>query len=211
MPSSCPAIRSWLSFRSVPKTPVSDLPGQIGGTDDAGVGGKCGLGDVHLWPVMSPGQAPLEGRPRGADEQLTRLADAAADNEAAGVEYGRQVGHTLAEPAAHDPEAAQRRRVTLAGCLGYLGTPDRVWVAPGHLEQPRRAAGRAPGEVPGLRRQGIAAGVLLPAAPVSAAAQPPVLYHAEMPRLPCHPPPAAVEPAVQHEACPDAGAHRDEN
>src|SRR5215467_15758728 len=141
MPSSCPAIRSWLSFRSVPKTPVSGLPGQIGGADDAGVGAKYGPGDVHLWPVMSPGQAPLEGRPRGADEQLTRLADAAADNEAAGVEYGRQVGHTLAEPATDDPEAAERRRITLGGCLGYLRTPDRVGVAPGELEQACRPAG----------------------------------------------------------------------
>src|SRR5215469_11161071 len=141
MPSSCPAIRSWLSFRSVPKTPVSGLPGQIGSADDAGVGAECGLGDVYLWPVMPPGQALLEGRPRGTDEQFTRLADAAADNEAAGVEYGCQVGHALAEPAAHDPEATQRRRVTLAGGLGYLRTPDRVWVAPGQLEQPRRAAG----------------------------------------------------------------------
>src|SRR5260370_33049416 len=115
VPSSCPAIRSSLSFLSVPKnTSSSGLAGQISRADDAGVGAKRGPREVYVWPVMSSGQALFEGRPRGTDEQFTRLAHAAADDEAARVAYGRQVGHPLPQPAAYDPETAQRRQVTLA-------------------------------------------------------------------------------------------------
>jgi hypothetical protein len=96
---------------------------------------------VYLRPVTPPGQAPLKGRPGGTDEQLTCLAHPAADDEAAGVEDGRQVGHALPEPAAHDAEAAQRGRVTFLGRLGDLRAPDRVRVAPGKLEQAGRPAG----------------------------------------------------------------------
>jgi hypothetical protein len=96
---------------------------------------------VYLRPVTPPGQASLESRAGGTDEQFARLAHAAADDEAAGIEDGRQIGHALPEPAAHDAEAAQRGRVTLLGRLGDLRAPDRVRVAPGKLEQAGRPAG----------------------------------------------------------------------
>src|SRR5262249_966662 len=134
----------------------------------------------------------------------------AADHNALRIEYRRQVGQPLPQPGAHDHVAAARCRVTLPGRLGDVRAVDRTGVAASQLQQPHRPARGAHGEIPRLRHQGAAARVLLPAAPVPAAAQPPVGHHTEMPGLPRHPPPAPVEPAVQDEAGPDARAHGDE-
>src|SRR5580700_9414206 len=57
----------------------------------------------------------------------------------------------------------------------------------------------------------IAARVLLPAAPVPAAAEPAVGHHPVVPGLARRAPPAAVELAVEHDPGADPGAHGDQH
>src|SRR5262249_45761971 len=114
-------------------------------------------------------------------------------------------------PAADRPEPPPRPRVALRCRRGALRAGDSLRAPPGELQQPHRRPRRTPGELAGLSHQGTAARVLLPAATVATPAQPAVGYHPVVPRLPGHAPLAPVEPAVQDDAGPDAGADRDED
>ena len=56
---------------------------------------ELGPAEFHPRPVPAPGQRPFEGCPRLAEQQVARLADPAAEHEAAGVEDRRQIGQSL--------------------------------------------------------------------------------------------------------------------
>src|SRR5262249_38666714 len=135
----------------------------------------------------------------------------AADHKAARVEDAGQRGQALAQPAAHDLETAQRDRVSLVRGLGYLGAADAVHAAAAELEQPHRGVRRAPGELPGLGDQGVAARVLLPAAAVAAPAQPPVRHDAVVAGLAGDAPAAPVQLTVDHDPGADTRADGDEH
>ena len=158
--------------------------------------------------MTAAGQGPFEGRAGRVEQQLTRLGHAAADHEAGRIEHRGQVGQALAEPAAHDLEAAQRGRVAFGRGLGDLRAGNALGYSPAQLEQPHGALRGAPGELARLGDQGVAAGVLLPAAPVPAAAQPPVGDHPDVAGLAGDAPAAAVQLAADDDGGPDPGPDR---
>src|SRR5262249_51550310 len=153
---------------------------QVGGADDAGVLAELRDLDLGQRPVTAAGQRALEGGPRGVEQQFPRLGYAAAYHEAGRIENPGQVGQPLAEPAADGLEAAQRGRVAFGRSLGDHRPGDSFRRSVTQLEQPDGAARRAPGELTGLGDQGVAAAVLLPAAPVPAAAQPAVGHYPDV-------------------------------
>ena len=65
-----------------------------------GLGAEGGGHDARLRPVPASGQGPPEGLPGRPQQQLAGLADAAADDEGAGVEGRREVRQADAQPAA---------------------------------------------------------------------------------------------------------------
>ena len=109
----------------------------------------------------------------------------------------------------HLPELGQlldRELVALARGVGDDRAVDPVDVAAGEVQQ---GPGQERSGVGGLARvadQGGTAGVLLEAAVVAAAAQPPAGYDAQVADLGADPEGAAVELAVEHQPAPDAGA-----
>ena len=180
-------------------------PGQVGGADDPGVLTELRDPDLGQRPTAAAGQRALESGPRGIEQQVARLGYAAADHEAGRIEDRGQVGQPLAEPAAHDLEAAQRGRVALGRGPGYHRAGNALGYSPAQLQQPDGAFRSAPGELARLGDQRVPAAVLLPAAPVPAAAQPPVGHHPDVAGLARHPPAAAVELAADQDGGADAG------
>src|SRR3984885_12453456 len=151
--------------------------GEVGGADQARVRAEPGDPDLGQRAVGTAGEAVGKREASRADQQVPGLGDAAADYEATRVENRGQVGQAGSEPVPDDLEAAQGHGVAFLGRAGNRRAVDALDAPAGQLEQPGGPAGRAPGEVTRLGDQGIPAHVLLPAAPVSAAAQPAVRYH----------------------------------
>src|SRR5271169_4506313 len=186
-------------------------PGQVGGADDASVLAELRDSDLGQRPATAAGQRALEGGPRGIEQRVARLGHAAADHEAGRIEDRGQVGQPLAEPAAHDLEAAQRGRVALGRGLGYHRAGNALRYSPAQLQQADGSFRRAPGELTRLGDQRVPAAVLLPAAAVPAAAQPPVGHHPDVAGLTRHPPAAAVELAADQDGGPDTGPQGDQH
>src|SRR5690606_4376206 len=130
----------------------------------------------------------------------------------AGVEDRAEVGQALRGPLRDRPEALQRGLVALAGRLRHLGAADALGAAAAELQQAPRHRGRHPGQVARLVDEGVAAGVLLPAAAVAAAAAAAVRDDPEVAHLRADAEPAPVELAVDDDAAADPGAegHQDE-
>ena len=172
---------------------------------------SCGGPDLGERPVAAAGQGPLEGRTGRVEQQFTRLGHAAADHEAGRVEDRGQVGQALAEPAAHDLEAAQRGRVAFGRRLGDLAGRK----CPQAFPRPAAAAASRPPacawRTRAPRRPGRCRCVLLPAAPVPAAAQPPVRDDPDVPGLAGHAPAAAVQLAADDDGGADPGPDRDQH
>ena len=187
---------------------LAGLPGQIGGTDDACVLTELRGPDLRERPVTPAGQGPFEGRAGRVEQQFTRLGHATADHEAGRIEHRGQVGQALAEPAADDLEAAQRDRVAFGRGLSDLRTGNTLGYSPAQLKQPHGALRGPPGELTRLGDQGVAADVLLPAAPVPAAAEPTVGDHPDVPGLARNAPAAAVQLAADKDGGPDPGPDR---
>ena len=101
-------------------------------------------------------------------------------------------------------------RVAGPGRLGDQRAGDLVGVAAGAVEQRPGEQRPAAGRGPGLADQGAAAGVLLEAAAVAAAAQQPVGHDAHVADLGRHAERAAEQLAVVDDAAADAGADGDQ-
>jgi hypothetical protein len=187
---------------------LARLTGEVGGSYDARVLAKLRDPDLRERPVAPAGQGPLEGGAGRLEKQLTCLRYAASDHEAGRVEHRGQVGQALAEPVAHGLEAAQRGRVTLARGLGDLRAVDALGQSAAQLKQPHGALRGTSGELTRLGDQGVAAGVLLPAAPVAAAAQPAVGHHPDVPWFAGDAPAAAVQLAADNDGGSDPGPDR---
>jgi len=191
--------------------PAADEPvtaGEVSGTDDARVLAELGGLNLRERPVTASGQRSLEPSPRRIKQQVTCFRYATADHEAGRIKDRGQVGEPLAQPAAHDLEAAKRGRVAFGRGLGYLRAGNTLGPPPAQLQQPHGAFRGAPCEFARLVNQGVPAAVLLPAAAVPAAAQPAVGDHADMPGLARHAPPATVELTADDDARADACSHR---
>src|ERR1700678_3413741 len=127
--------------------PAADEPvpaGGMGGT--AGGPGLAELGglDLRERPVTASGQRSLEPSPGRIKQQVTCFRYAAADHEAGRIKDRGQVGEPLAEPAAHDLEAAKRGRVAFGRGLGYLRAGNPLGRSPAQLQQPHGAFRGAP-------------------------------------------------------------------
>src|SRR3954447_5478591 len=183
-------------------------PGQVGRADQPCVVAQLGGDDAGLRPVAAAGELPREGGPRRLEEHVAGRADSTADDEGAGVEGRGQVGDADSEPVPDLAEQLPRGLVALARGLGDQGTGEVAGAALHPLEQVAGDRGVGVGQRPGLADQGVAAGVLLPAAPVAALATVPAgddLHVAELPR---DAEPAALDLPVDEEATADAGAQR---
>ncbi len=73
--------------------------------------GRAEFGQPHVGDraVAAAGQAFGEGLAGLVEPEVGRVGDAAAEDEAAGVEDGRQVGEPLPDPLGHGGEGLQRR------------------------------------------------------------------------------------------------------
>src|SRR5690606_37240639 len=116
------------------------------------------------------GQGVPEGRADRVEEEVPGVRQAAADDERARVEDRAEVRQSLPRPLRSRPEALQGGLVALACRLRHLRAADALGAAAAELQQAPRHRGRDPGELAGLVDEGVAAGVLLPAAAVAAAA-----------------------------------------
>ena len=183
---------------------------QVRGADHAGVGTELGQRDLRQRPVVRR-SAPFSNAARAGPSSRS---PASTRRRRSRSSPGR--GSRPGRPGpgrARCPTISKQRSAAGSPSLAawvICGPSIAVGVPAAELQQPDRAARGAPGEVARLRHQGAAAGVLLPAAAVAAAAQPAVGYHPVVPGLAGHAPAAPVEPAVEHDAAADAGADGDE-
>src|SRR5581483_2386832 len=97
---------------------AGDLAGLVGGADQARLVAQGGGDDPGLGAEAAAGERAFEGLPGRADEQIARRGDAAADDEAAGVQGRREVGDPDAQPVADLLEQLDRDRVALLGGQG---------------------------------------------------------------------------------------------
>ena len=146
-------------------------PGQVGGAHDSRVDPGSASMICARWRC-APRAAPFSKAARaGPSSRLPGVGHAAADDEAARVEDGRQIGQALAEPAAHGREARS----------AATGSPSRAaWVTcepviPSGLPPASWSSRTAP--APGERRANSRA---------SATRALPLAYCSQQPRLP-HP------------------------
>ena len=95
-----------------------------------------------------------------------------------------------------------------AAC-GHLGAAELRGVAPADLRQVVSHRRARDDQLTRLPLEGVAGGVLLPAAAVAARAAVPVRHHLHVPELAGHAVGAAVDPAVHDDRAADAGAQRD--
>src|SRR5690606_8272999 len=167
---------------------------------------QLGDADVGQGTVAAAGQGVLERRADRVEEKVAGVGQAAADDERAGVEDRAEVGQALRGPLRDRPEALQRGLVALAGRLRHLGAADALGAAAAELQQAPRHRGRHPGQVARLVDEGVAAGVLLPAAAVAAAAAAAVWDDPEVAHVRADAEPAPVELAVDDDAAADPGA-----
>ena len=145
----------------------------------------------------------------GLEQQVPGIRDAAADDDQLGVEDRHHGGRALAQPRAEVAEQLQR------GGVALLGGPGDV--VPAQRRRRRCRTGR-PGAPPSgvpdsttlarLAHQGVAAGVLLPAAAVAAAAPDAVRHDPQVAELGGHAPCPAQQPAVDDHPAADARCRR---
>ena len=119
---------------------------------------------ARLGPVAATGEVATEGLAGRVEQQVARGADPAADDERARVERGREVGDADAEPLADLGEqlaagwSPSRAASVTIGPVRSSGRPSTR----SSRSVRHRAAGRH--QRAGLAHQGVARGVLLPAA-----------------------------------------------
>jgi len=157
--------------------------------------------------VPDADERPAQRRPGGVQEQVAGGRDATSDHHDLGVEGRHQVGQPDAEPRAHGGERRQRHRVAGLGGGGDHRAGQLLGVA---LAQPLQHRGVAQAR-PRRPGQGVAAGVLLPAAPAAALAGETVGHDLHVAELPGHAVAPPVHPAADDDGTADPGPQGDDD
>src|SRR5690606_10050707 len=179
------------------------LPREVGGADQTGVVAQRGANNPSLRTETPAGERAPErfsGRPQ---EQVTGIGDPTADHERAGIERRGDVRQPYPEPASDLLEQLLRDRVAVLGRGGDDRSGNAARVAVDAVEQMLRNRRTGRGELPCLTAERVAAGVLLPAAPVAALAAVPSGHDRHVTELPRHAVLPALEDAVDHDRAAD--------
>src|SRR6478735_1089253 len=206
------AARTLVPPMSTPmKSATVPLPSrQVGGADQPGAVPEPCLADLRDGPEPAAHELTRERRPRGVEQQLVGLADAATDHDDARVEDLGQRRDALAEPAAELGQLLPGALVAVLGRLGDQRAGDLLQVAARAAQHALGDLRTAHRERPRLPHQCGAAGVLLEAAVLAAAAEDAVRYDAHVADLRADAVRAAVDLTVQHQPAADTGADGDQ-
>lgn len=172
---------------------VERLETDQGRADHAGVLAELGRKNPHDVASGRHG-VPGDDLPHRIDQEVERLAEAAADDDQLRVQEADERGDARAQPAARSGDGLARRPVPLSRGRDQL-----------------RRAGTGAEQLPRRRLDGAARreGLEVTATGAMTLAERPVRVDDHVPGLRAGADPAAVEPPVEDQAAADAGAERD--
>src|SRR5690606_33742724 len=183
--------------------------GQVSDADHARSVAQLGGEDLGVGPPPAADQPATVALTNRLQHQLALVRDAAADDEGAGVEQGGQIGQAGAGPASQLPEGVHGDRVALPRGLADVLALDAVRSAVAQAEQHAGALRRRHGPLVRVADEGLARGVLLPAALAAAAAEQAVRHHAAVAELGGDAVAPAVELAADDGSAAETGADGD--